>query len=253
MNYFDTHLHLSAEDDAAAVLTAARTVGVRGFLLAGTSAANGELVTALAAAEQGVYAAVGVHPHEAAQYLPQELEQFRTWLAQPAVVAVGEIGLDYHYEFSPREDQQQVLATFLELALESRRPAVLHCRDAFADCYALVKQHLPVGFPFVVHSFTGTVAECQQWQDLGAYISVNGMVTFNKADNIRAFLPYIRPERLLLETDSPYLAPIPHRGKTNCPAYLPDIAKRVAQELGLELPALAKLTTENAQRFFDLC
>ncbi|NLF93921.1 MAG: TatD family hydrolase [Oligosphaeraceae bacterium] len=252
MHLFDTHLHLSPEDDAAAVLSAARAVGVGEFLLAGTALSDGLAVSALAGSEPGVYAAVGVHPHAAASFAAGDLPQFRTLLSRPGVVAVGEIGLDYHYDFSPREVQRQVLALFLELAAELHRPVVIHCREAFADCHALVQRHLPGGAPFVVHSFTGTPEECRLWQELGAYISVNGMVTFTKADNIRAFLPLVQPERLLLETDSPYLAPVPYRGRTNCPAYLPAVAQRVAQELGLELSALAELTTANARRFFAL-
>lgn len=252
MHLFDTHLHLSPEDDAAAVLNAARAVGVEEFLLAGTTLSDASTVCSLAGSEPGVYAAIGVHPHEAAAFAMEELPQFRTLLSRPGVVAVGEIGLDYHYDFSPREAQRQVFALFLELAVELHLPVVIHCREAFEDCYALVQRHLPGETPFVLHSFTGTPEECRRWQELGAYISVNGMVTFAKADNIRAFLPAVQPERLLLETDSPYLAPVPYRGRPNCPAYLPAVAQRVAQELGLELSALAELTTGNAHRFFAL-
>ncbi len=252
MTFFDTHLHLSAEDDPAAVLAQARAVGVAEFLLAGTDLSSSEFGAALALAEPGVYAAAGVHPHQAAEFVSAEMARFRDCLACPGVVAVGEIGLDYHYDFSPREVQRRVFALFLEVANELHLPAVIHCREAFEDCFELVQGHLRPGSPFLIHSFTGTLEECRRWQDLGAHFSINGMVTFRKADNIRNLLPQIQPERLLLETDSPYLAPMPYRGKKNCPAYLLEIAKRVAEEQGISLAEVAEQTTRNARGFFAI-
>jgi TatD DNase family protein len=252
MLLFDTHLHLSPEVAAAPFFTAARSRGVALFLVAGTSSEDGAFVCSLADPDMGVYAAVGVHPHSAKEFQDSDLSLFRDWLALPGVVAVGEVGLDFHYDFSPRLDQERVFAVFLELAAELRKTVVIHCREAFAQCHKLVKDYFPRGLPFVVHSFTGTVSEAEKWLELDAYLSFNGMVTFKKADNIRAALAAVPHNRLLLETDSPYLAPVPYRGKSNTPAYLPEIADRVAQELDMECEQLAKLTTDNARRLFSI-
>jgi TatD DNase family protein len=252
MILFDTHLHLSPEIDRADFFAAARLRGVGLFLVAGTSIQDGDFVSSLADPEAGIYIATGVHPHNAAQFQAQDLARFRDWLALPGAVAVGEVGLDFYYQHSPRLQQERVFANFLELAAELDKAVVIHCREAFAPCHKLVKDYFPRELPFVVHSFTGSVPEAEKWLDLGAYLSFNGMVTFKKADNIRTALAAVPLERLLLETDSPYLAPVPHRGKTNTSAYLPEIAARVAQELQLENEELAKLTTENACQLFSI-
>ncbi len=252
MLLFDTHLHLSKEIDPVPFFGEARAQEVGLFLVAGTSSEDGEYVSSLADPEAGVYAAVGVHPHSAEKFATEELSVFRAWLSLPGVVAVGEIGLDFYYDFSPRLKQERVFATFLELAAELRKPVIIHCREAFAQCYQLVKEGFPRELPFVVHSFTGTVAEAEQWLELGALLSFNGMVTFKKADNIRTALEAVPHDRLLLETDSPYLAPVPYRGKTNTPAFLPVIAESVARQLQLETEQLACLTTANACRLFGI-
>ena len=252
MLLFDTHLHLSKDIASAPFFSEARSQGVGLFLVAGTSLEDGDFVSSLADPGAGVYAAVGVHPHSAEIVSTGDLSCFRDWLSLPGVVAVGEIGLDFYYDFSPRLEQERVFATFLELAAELHKPVIIHCREAFAQCYKLVQEHFPREFPFVVHSFTGTAAEAEQWLALGAFLSFNGMVTFKKADNIRIALAAVPHDRLLLETDSPYLAPVPHRGKTNTSAFLPAIAERVALELQLETEQLACLTTANACRLFGI-
>jgi len=252
MLLFDTHLHLSEEIASAPFFAEARSQGVGLFLVAGTSHEDGDYVSSLADLDAGVYTAVGVHPHSAGTFSPDSLFCFRDWLSRPGVVAVGEIGLDFYYDFSPRLEQERVFATFLELAAELRKPVIVHCREAFAQCFKLVRDCFPRELPFVVHSFTGTVTEAEQWLELGAFLSFNGMVTFKKADNIRTALAAVPRDRLLLETDSPYLAPVPYRGKTNTPAYLPAIAERIAQELQMETEELANLTTANACRLFGI-
>lgn len=250
--FFDTHLHLADDIAPEPFFTDARAKGVSRFLLAGTSLEDGDFLCRLVDPDAGIYAAIGVHPHAAAQFAVADLPIFRKWLQLPGVVAVGEIGLDFHYDFSPRADQERVFAAFLELAADLKKPVIIHCREAFASCFQLVSQHYAAGLPFVVHSFTGTVAEAEQWLNLGAYLSFNGMVTFKKADNIRSALAVVPPDRLLLETDSPYLAPVPYRGKTNTPAFLPLIADKVARELHLEVDELAALTSTNACRLFGI-
>ncbi len=248
--WFDTHLHVSPDDDFEAMVAAARAAGVGGFLVQGTSLDDCGSTAALGDPARGIYAAAGLHPHVASSF--DGLSLFRDLLARPAVVAVGEIGLDYHYNLSPPERQREVFAVFLELASALGKPAVIHCRDAYADCRQLVRDHLRPGIPFIIHSFTGTPDEAGEWLGMGAMLSMNGMVTFNKAVNIREALAVIPVERLLLETDSPYLAPAPYRGRTNCPAFLPLVGQRVAREKGLTAEALAAVTTGNACRLLNV-
>jgi TatD DNase family protein len=248
--WFDTHLHVSQEDDFDAIVAAAQAAGVGGLLIQGTSMEDCVPTAALADSRRGIFAAVGLHPHVAAA--GADLALIRDLLSRPAVVAVGEIGLDYHYNFSPPERQREVFAMFLELASELSRPAVIHCRDAYADCRQMVADHLRPGAPFIIHSFTGTPDEAGEWLAMGAMLSMNGMVTFNKAVNIRESLAVIPLSRLLLETDSPYLAPVPHRGRTNCPAFLPLIGKRVAREKGVTEVELAAVTTANACQLLNV-
>ncbi len=247
----DTHFHIEEEDTATDVIAAGRQAGVELFIVQGTSYDDIDRTAAVANPASGVYATVGLHPHVASTY--HGMEPFRRLLAEPGVVAVGEIGLDYHYDISPRESQRNVFALFLQLARELAMPAVIHCREAFDDCYAIVKNAaLDPNVGFVIHSFTGTVPEARAWLDLGAMISVNGMVTFNKADNIREALAVVPLDRLLLETDSPYLAPKPFRGQRNNPSYIPLIGQRVADEKGRTPEEIAAITLANAKRLFRL-
>ena len=248
--WFDTHLHLDPEDRPALLFAAARAVGVDRFLVAGTGLDDSRRAALTAAQEDGVVASAGVHPHEAR--LGLDLEAFRALLDEPRVVAVGEIGLDYHYNHSPPADQRRVFAAFLELAAAVDRPVIVHCRDAFDDCMAMLSEAAAAGVRILIHSFTGTPEQARRALEFGAMLSFNGMVTFNRAENIRAALAVVPVSRLLLETDSPYLAPVPHRGERNTPARVVEVGRRVAAEKGLPEAELASLTTANARRFFRL-
>jgi len=248
---FDTHFHLTPETDFPALLEASRAADVGHFLLAGTSREDIPHYAQLARENTGVVYAAGQHPHDSANFTDDDLTLIRSHLAQDAV-AVGEIGLDYYYNFSPAENQERVFAQMLELSVEFGKPAQIHCRQAFDRCYALVKTHLTNGQPFIIHSFADGPAEAEKWLELGAFLSFNGMVTFRKGDNIRESLALVPADRLLLETDSPYLAPVPHRGETNSPAFLPEIAKKVAEERGWDLADTIRQTTANALRLLRL-
>ncbi len=247
---FDTHLHLDTEAPTGETFSAARAAGVTRFLLAGTELLNSRHVSRIARREPGVFAAVGVHPHEASTF--HSLSPFREILRRDEVVAVGEIGLDYHYDHSPRDVQRKVFRGFLELAAATGFPPLIHCREAFADCLAMVRDHFPRGRPLLIHSFTGDPEQAGHVLALGGTVSFNGMVTFKNAANIRATLAVVPPERLLLETDAPWLAPAPYRGKPNRPAHLVEIARKVAELKDLPLQRLAEITTRNACFFFGL-
>jgi TatD DNase family protein len=248
--WFDTHLHLDPDDDPPALFARARQTGVGLFLVAGTDEHDSRRALVLAATEPGVMAAVGVHPHVAKQ--AGEMAVYRELLAAERAVAVGEIGLDYYYDHSPRLDQRRVFAAFLELAAELGRPAIVHCRDAFDDCLPMLRDAAANGLRVLLHSFTGTPAQAEQALAFGAMLSFSGMVTFPKGENIRAALAVVPVERLVIETDSPYLAPVPYRGQRNQPAYVVEVGKRVAAEKGMDTGELARVTTANALRLFGM-
>ena len=252
MLWFDTHFHIDLEKAPRAhdIIEGARQAQVGLMLLQGTSLEDCPQTISLAEQEDGVYATTGLHPHTADT--PYDRAQFLELASHPKVKAIGEIGLDYYYDFGDRAKQRLMFADFLKLAVETNLPAVIHSRDAFEDTFTIVQDNLPPGHPFEIHSFTGTVDESLQWLQAGAMLSVNGMVTFKKADNVREILHHIPLDRLLLETDSPYLAPIPLRGQENTPANIPLIGAKVAEELGLSVEQVADLTTANGQRFFKI-
>ncbi len=250
--FFDTHFHIDAQNALAArdVFSSARNAGVMGMTVLGTNMEECGRLSRIAENEPGVFLAVGVHPHAADE--PYSLDFFRELLHRPKIVAIGEIGLDYYYDFSDRKKQRDLFEIFLGLAVESCLPTAIHCREAFADAYAIVKACLPAGHPFEIHSYSGGLDEAEKWLELGATMSLNGMVTFKKSDNIRALNHIIPDERLLLETDSPYLSPVPLRGRENSPANIPIICEFVARERNTGCSELAELTTRNALSFFKI-
>lgn len=250
MELFDTHFHLDAGDDAAALCAQARLAGVTRLLVLGGCVQSSVRACRAAAGESGLYAAAGVHPHDAADF--SDLAPFLELYADPKVVAVGEIGLDYHYEHSPRARQREVFAQFLGVAGERGLPAVVHCREAFADCLAILDDSLAPGQRLLLHSFAGSPAEAEQALARGAFLSYNGMATFRRSANIRETLAMVPLERLLLETDAPWLAPVPYRGKRNVPAYLGEIARCVAETKQVPTEELAEITTRNACEFFQV-
>jgi len=250
-SWFDTHLHLEPDDEAAAILDAARAVGVEHFVLVASTLEEADRLHALAAPQPQVCTTVGLHPHEAARFAG-DLAPYRERLARPRTVAVGEIGLDYHYDRAPRDVQRRVFQAFLKLAAETGLPCVIHCREACDDCLALLDDSLPAGHPFELHSYTDSVEGLDRALSRGARVSFNGIVTFRNADNVRAALAAVPLDRLLLETDSPYLTPHPRRRERNQPACLPLIGEAVARLKGVTVEALARATTANALAFFRL-
>ncbi len=191
---------------------------------------------------------VGIHPHHAEQFSEETLEQVRKLCAEPTVVAVGEIGLDYFKEYAPRAAQQRAFRAQLALAHELGKPVVVHLRDAAEDLLKIVSEH--AGVRGVVHSFTGDWALAQQLLDRGFYLSVNGIVTFEKSQHLREAVAQIPLERLLVETDCPYLAPVPMRGRRNEPSFVRYVAQAVAQIQKISFDEVVRTTTRNAQELF---
>jgi len=250
MNFFDTHFHLNPNDDLSGIVTRATESGVNRMLIAGTTADQTENMLDIITQYPNLYAAIGIHPHQA--QCRYAIKTFRKNAENQSVKAIGEIGLDYYYNNAPKEKQVNVFREFLELSKEIQIPAIIHCRDAFSDCYEIVSEILQGKHPFVVHCFTGSEIWAEKFINIGGYLSFNGIITFKNSDSIRSVMKKIPRCRLLFETDSPYLAPVPYRGKKNEPSYLPCIMEKASQTLETDINELSVLSTENAMRFFNI-
>ncbi len=256
MKLVDSHCHLDDEKFAAdrdATIARAREAGVERMMAIGTGDGPPDLEAAvrLARAHEFIYATVGVHPHDAAKATPETFDRLAELAREPKVLAIGEIGLDYHYDFSPRDVQREVFARQLQLAAHARKPIVIHTREAWDETLALIREH---GLPFggIMHCFTGGAKEADQALELGFHLSFGGILTFPKADDIRQAAARTPEDRLLIETDSPYLAPVPHRGKRNEPAFLAETARRLAELRGVTPEDIARATASNFDRLFRL-
>ena len=257
ISVIDTHCHLDFEDYGAElpdVLLRARTAGVAAFLCIGsgqdTSSAHGAV--RIAQSEVDVWAAVGVHPHDAAGMKEEDwtvLEQLGT---RPRVVAIGETGLDYHYDQSPRPVQQAVYRRFIAMARKLKRPIVSHVRDAHDDAQQILREENAAAVGGVIHCFTGGVAEARAYLDLGQTLSFSGILTFKNADNIREAAKFAPLDRVTVETDAPYLAPLPYRGKRNEPAFVVQTLAKLAELKGIDIETAAEITSRNARQLFAL-
>ena len=249
----DSHCHLQhfSLDERRAALERARARGVEGFLVPAVRLEEADDLLAFCEAEQGVWCALGVHPHDAASWTDEHPRRLRELSAHPRVVAVGECGLDFYYDHAPRDVQERVFRAQIETALELGLPVVVHNRDSNDAMVAIVTDpaYVARNLRADLHSFAGGVAMARVLAPHGHYFGVSGMVTFPKAGNVREVLPELARDRLLVETDTPYLAPVPYRGKRNEPAYVVEVAARHAAELGVTTDALATLSTKS---FFDL-
>jgi len=253
----DSHCHLDQEAFAAdreAVLARARASGVRRLLTigAGGPLASNRAAIALAESDQDIFAAVAVHPHDAVDISEDKYEELRRMWAHPKVVAVGETGLDYYYRHSSPETQRTHLRRFVREALRAELPLVLHCRDAFPDLLRILEEEEAGQVGGVLHCFSGGPHDAEACLAMGFHLSFSGIVTFKNADPIREVVRMTPQDRLLIETDAPFLAPAPHRGKRNEPALVRLVAEEVARVTGRDLSEVAELTTRNTERLFRL-
>jgi TatD DNase family protein len=250
----DSHCHLQLDPSplaAPALLERARAAGVTRFLVPGTTLADSEAAAELASRHEGVFAAVGIHPHEAKDFEPaRDGASLEALARHPKVVAVGEVGLDFHYDHSPRGKQMEVLEWMLDLARRVGLPAILHNRESGGELMALLRKLEPRPRPGVFHSFTEAAEYGRKALDLGYLVSFSGMITFRAANNIREAAAGLPLEAMLIETDSPFLAPAPHRGTPNEPAYVVETAKKLAEVKGTDLEAVARSTTANFEKLF---
>jgi TatD DNase family protein len=256
--FLDSHAHLDDPDfdaDRAEVIERARGAGLRYLLAVSGGAGPEKLAASVGIAERydWIYATVGVHPHEARHFRDAHADQMLKLGGHSKVLAIGEVGLDFHYEHSPREVQRQVLIRQMELARALKLPVVIHCRDAWRDLREVVRtvwQSSSLGG--ILHCFTGEREDARQFLDWGFLISFAGNLTFKKAEGLRAVAREVPLNCLLTETDSPYLAPAPHRGKRNEPALVREVTRELAALRGLQEEEMGELAVENFRRFFRL-
>jgi len=247
----DSHCHLDFPDFAAerdAVIGRAVAAGIGTMLTICTRLDQFAGVEAIAERDPRIWCSVGAHPHEAADHADLITERLVALAAHPRVVGIGETGLDFHYDLSPREVQERVFRTHIAAARATGLPLIIHAREADAEIVAILAEERPP--PGVMHCFTAGRALAEAALSLGFYISISGIVTFRNAEDLRAIVRDLPLDRLLVETDAPYLAPVPYRGKRNEPAFVAATAAAVAQLKGIELEALAAATTANFFRLF---
>ena len=253
----DTHCHFENEAQAVQVCAAALENGITGILGCASSIPDAEMLAAAAEKSQNLYFAAGVHPHEAAAF-DGDISCFPGFVSTGKLRAVGEIGLDFYYDFADHESQVRVFNQMLETALSLNLPVSVHCRDkedseeAYALTYGYLKDFSAAGGRFVIHSYSGSLSYMERFAELGGWFGINGMITFKKAENIRVLAKEYPGEKILLETDSPYLAPVPFRGKENTPVYIPLIAEAVAAVRGMTPEEVSEMTNRNAGELFSI-
>lgn len=251
----DSHCHLDFPDfdaDRDAVLDRARAAGVETIVSISTRVARFPELRALVESYPRVYCSVGTHPHNAAEESDLTTAELVRLADDPKVVAIGEAGLDYHYDNSPREAQRASLLRHIAAARETQLPLVIHARDADDDMGDILEVESGQGaFPAILHCFSSGRGLARRGLALGLYVSFSGILTFRRSDELREIAAEIPLDRLLVETDAPYLAPPPHRGRRNEPAYVVEVAKVLAEVKGLPLEALAEATSDNFYRIFS--
>jgi TatD DNase family protein len=250
----DSHCHLEYDglaEDQQGVLNRARAAGVVGFLNISTRQSEWARVVATAEREPDVWASIGIHPHEADQHADLGEAALLEAAQHPKVIGIGETGLDYYYDKSDRQVQQALFRTHISAARRTGLPIIIHTRDAEDDTASILEEEMEEGaFPALIHCFTASAEFGRRVLDLGLTISISGIVTFKNAKDLQAFTAEIPADRILVETDSPFLAPVPHRGKPCEPAFVTDTAAFVANLRGESLESLAENTTRNFRSLF---
>ena len=258
MEIIDSHAHLEFpqfDEDRESMLERARAAGVATLLAIGSGTGPERLNAAIpfAEAHDWIYATVGIHPHEAKDATEEHFAKLDTLAKHPKVIGLGEMGLDYFYDHSPRDVQQQVFRRQLGQARAAKLPIIIHCRDAWPDCLEMIEQNWrSTGLGGIFHCFTGTLTEARRGLDMGFMISFAGNVTYPKMQHLRDVARELPLDRILTETDSPFLPPQGYRGKRNEPAYVVEVAKALASVRDLSLDESAAITAQNFRRFFAL-
>ncbi len=253
MTLIDTHCHLDSKDfeaDREEVIRRALEAGVEAMVAIGTGEGPPDLEAGIRLAEQHgcFYCTVGIHPHDAAKASPELFQKLEALATHPKVVAFGEIGLDYHYDFAPRDVQRDAFVEQLGIARRAGLPVVIHTREAWEDTFAVLEQHWADAPGGIMHCFSGGPEQARRALDLGFHLSFGGIVTYPKALDVQQAAREAPAARILIETDAPYLAPVPRRGKRNEPAFVVETAKKLADLRGVSVDEIAAVTTDNFRR-----
>jgi TatD DNase family protein len=250
----DSHCHLNYKglvEDQAAVLDRARAAGVGGFLNISTRQSEWDAIVATADRNADVWASIGIHPHEADDHADLGAAALLAAAEHPRVIGIGETGLDYYYDHSDRKAQRDLFRVHIGVARETGLPLIVHTREAEDDTFAILSEEMERGsYPALIHCFTASADFARKVLDLGLTVSISGIVTFKNAKDLAAIAADLPEDRLLVETDAPFLAPVPHRGKTCEPAYVADTARFVAALRGISAEALAETTSRNFAALF---
>lgn len=255
MRLVDSHCHLNYpefKEDFKGMIARADTLGVKTFLTISTKLKEAEDLLAITRDYPQIFCTMGVHPHEVEKEGVPSMEDLRSLVTRPKVVGIGETGLDYFYEHSPREQQKESFRHHIRIAKETGLPLIIHSRDAEEDILTVLEEEQVrnMELPGVIHCFSGTKEFALKTMEMGFYISISGIATFKKATELQDIIQnHVPLERMLVETDAPYLAPVPHRGKRNEPSFVVHTAEKVAELKGVSLQEVARITTEN---FFTL-
>ena len=254
MQIIDSHCHVDSPQfhaDREAVIDRALAAGVECMLAIGSGDGPPDLEAGIRLADKhdAFLASIGVHPHDASKVTSETYRHLEQFARHPKVVAFGEIGLDYHYDHSPRQVQHDVFIEQMRLASDARKPIIIHTREAWADTFALLQQHwAPTGLGGIIHCFSEGAAEAQQALSIGFYVSFAGVVTFPKAIALQEAARMVPADRILIETDAPFLAPVPHRGKRNEPSFVLETASQLARLRGVTPEEIAQTTANNFRR-----
>ncbi len=251
----DSHAHIDGEafdEDRDEVIRGFEAAGIEAVIVPAADWDSLYRVTDLAKKYDNIYAAVGIHPHDVKELKEEDLETIRELAKDEKVVAIGEIGLDYYYDHSPRDVQKEYFRKQIQLAKELNLPIIVHDRDSAQDVYEIISSEYDENLKGVLHSFSGSIEMAKKYLDMGFYISFAGPVTFKNAVRPKEVSKEIPLDRLLVETDSPYMTPVPYRGKRNDPTYVRYIAEKIAELKEIEFDELAKATTENAKKLFGI-
>ena len=257
LGLIDSHAHIQGSEYAGeleGVVARAKEAGVEKIIVVGGAGelASNEAAVALARSFPELYATVGMHPHDAKDVGADELERLKALTVNPKVIAIGETGLDFYYSHSPHDTQRRVFSQFIAMARELDLPLVVHERDAHRDSADLLRSLGAAQIRGVIHCFTGDYDAARDYLDLGFYLSFTGIITFKNADSLREVVRKVPLERILVETDSPYLTPVPHRGKRNEPAYVRCVAQTIANVKTLDLEEVAHVTSRNVRELFRI-
>jgi TatD DNase family protein len=251
----DTHCHLNLTEkfpDIDAVVRRAESAGVEKMMVVGLDVESSLRALELADAFDSVYAVVGWHPNSASSYTPRDIERIRELCEHPKAAAIGEIGYDNHWNFATLDQQDRCTRDQMQLAVEMKKPVVFHCREAYGTLFAMLDSIANLPEILMLHCFSGTESDFARGLEFGCYFGVDGPITYRKAERLRQIVSKMPEEKILIETDAPYLAPEPYRGRTNEPAFVRFVCTEIAQLRGETFDAMARVTSRNAMRAFRL-